>query len=258
MKNKIIFIFAFFVLATMMNAQTVEEVLDMHYKAVGGKERFEAIKSWHLVGKSKLGVNEPGDFQFIFVRPNQMKVKTVIDTFKIIQAVNRDKGWQVIPTSGVKEPVELQANEVDKILGQKALVLGPFFEYKEKGATITYDGVVKKNGGVYKKLTIVTRDNGPKSTVFLNDTTNLIHVIETETLSNGNPISIANVLSNYQDIDGFMFPFSFVSNINGKQYTQLELDNILLDRKYSDNVFDMPKTKSDEDNGDYKAESNEK
>lgn len=258
MKNKIILILSFLALATMMNAQTVEEVLDMHYKAVGGKERFDSIKSFHLVGKSKLGVNEPGDFQFIYVRPNQIKVKTIIDTFKIIQAVNGDKGWQIIPTSGIKDPVALQPMEVDQILGQKALVLGPFYGYKEKGATISYDGVVKKNGGVYKKLTIVTRENGPKSTIFLNDTTNLIHVIETETLSNGNPISIANVLSNYQDIEGFMFPFSFVSNINGKQYTQLELDNILLDREYSDNVFDMPTAKSDEDNGDYKAESKEK
>ena len=89
-------------------------------------------------------------------------------------------------------------------------------------------------------MNLQTKDNGPKSTIFLNDSTNLIHVIETETVNGGMKMQIVNIISNYIDVDGFMFPFSYVSNINGKQYTQLELDNIYIDRLYSDKVFDMP------------------
>jgi len=239
MKKALLIIFTLLCVSTL-SSQTVEEVLDMHYEAVGGKERFDAIKSWHLVGNSKLGVNEPGDFQFIYVRPNQIKIRTIIDTFKIIQAVNVDKGWQVVPTTGITDPVPLTDKEVLQILGQKALVLGPFYDYKEKGAKLTYEGVVQKDGNNYKKIRIETKDNGPKSTVFLNDSTNLVHVIETETVNGGMALNIVNIISNYYEVDGFMFPFSFVSSINGKQYTQLELDNIIIDREYGDDVFDMP------------------
>lgn len=239
MIKKILLLVAFFTFS-IASAQTVEEVLEMHYEAIGGKDNFDAIKSWHLVGKSKLSVNEPGDFQFIYVRPSQIKIRTIIDTFKVVQAVNVDKGWQVNPSSGIVDPVPLQEREVQQILGQKALVLGPFYNYKEKGATLTYEGVVTRDSVDYKMLKLQTKNNGPKSTIYLNDSTNLIHVIETETVNGGMKMNIVNVISNYHEVDGFMFPFSFVSNINGKQYTQLELDNILLNREYGNEVFNMP------------------
>lgn len=239
MIRKILLLVAFLTFS-FASAQTVKEVLDMHYEAIGGKDNFDAIKSWHLVGKSKLSTNEPGDFQFIYVRPSQIKIRTIIDTFKIIQSVNVDKGWQVNPASGIKDPIPMKENEVLQILGQKALVLGPFYDYKEKGATITYGGVVTRDSIDYKVLRLQTKNNGPKSTIYLNDSTNLIHVIETETVNGGMAMNIVNVISNYNEVDGFMLPFSFVSNINGKQYTQLELDNIIINREYGDEVFDMP------------------
>ena len=49
----------------------------------------------------------------------------------------------------------------------------------------------------------------------------------------------------YKDIDGFMFPFSFISLVNGKQYTRLELDNVILNKEYDDKVFEIPE-KSEE------------
>lgn len=240
MRIKLLIVMAMIFTGITLQAQTAEEVLDEYYKAIGGKERFDAIKSFHLIGSSKLGVNEPGEFQFIYVRPERLKVKTVIDTFNIVQCVNENMGWQIVPPQGITVPTKMDETQRLKVLAQKALVLGPFYDYKEKGATLSYDGKVKKDDKVYKKLVLQTKDNGPKTTVYLDDTTNLIAIIEAQTMSGGSPVTYVNLLTLYKDIDGFMFPFSFTSLVNGKQYTRLELDNVVLNRDYDDSIFAIP------------------
>jgi hypothetical protein len=129
------------------------------------------------------------------------------------------------------------------VLGQRTLVLGPFYHYKENGKTLTYEGKVKKDGKAYKKLVLKPKEDVPRTTVYLDDSTNLIAVIESQTLSGGGqPITIVSYFSNYVAINGFMFPFSYVSQVNGKIYTRLELDDILLGREFEESDFDFPKS----------------
>lgn len=229
-----------FLSAVSLTAQTADEVLDKYYEALGGKEKFYSIKSWHLLGTSQLGENPGGEYQFIFVAPDRLKIKTVIDTFEIIQAVNRDKGWHIMPMRGITEPTPMSEMERLQVMGQKALVLGPFDDYKKKGATLEFNGVVKKDGAVYKKLTLQAKDDGPKAIIFLNDETNLIEIIETETFSGGMPVTFINKISDYKEVDGIMIPFNYVSYLNGKKYTSLKIDTVILNKQYNQNVFTMP------------------
>lgn len=249
MKIKIILIATLLLACVSAQAQTeeptetAEQVLADYYKAIGGKERFDAIKSFHLIGSSKLGENEPGAFQFIYVRPEQLKVRTMIDTFKIIQCVNENIGWQLVPPRGITVPTKMSEDERLKVLGQRALVLGPFYNYKEEGKTLEYDGKVKKDDKVFKKLVLRSGDKGPRTTVYLSDSTNLIAVIEGQTrTSGGQPITVVSYFSKYVEVDGFMFPFSYISQVNGKTYTRLELDNIFLNKEYKDSDFELPES----------------
>jgi hypothetical protein len=227
-----------------MNAQTVDEVLEMYYDGLGGKEKFESIKSWHLIGNSQLGQNPPGEFQFIYVAPNKMKIMTVIDTFEIVQAINSDTtGWHQIPPRGIMTPTPMTEQEVSQLKGQRALVLGPFQGYKEKGAELTYKGVVKRDSSEYKKLVLQTKIDsldGPRSDIYLNNETNLIEIIETQTLSGGAPVTFINKLSNYKDVDGLMVPFAYATYVGGTKYTSLELETIILNKQYEPSIFDMP------------------
>ncbi|MER3329291.1 MAG: hypothetical protein RIF34_06910, partial [Candidatus Kapaibacterium sp.] len=189
MIRKLIYIASIFLVAFSINAQTVDEVLEMYYQGLGGKEKFNSVKSWHLIGNSQLGENPAGEFQFIYVSPNKIKVKTVIDTFEIVQAISNDTtGWHQIPPRGIVKPTPMTEQEVSQLNGQKALVLGPFNNYKEKGAELTYKGVVIRDSSEYKKLVLQTKidgEDGPRSDIYLNNETNLIEIIETQTLSGG-------------------------------------------------------------------------
>lgn len=243
MIRKLVYAASIFLVAFSMNAQTVDEVLDMYYEGLGGKAKFESIKSWHLIGNSQLGQNPPGEFQFIYVAPEKIKVMTVIDTFEIVQAVNGDKGWHQIPPRGIIEPTAMTETEVAQLKGQKALVLGPFNNYKEKGAELTYKGVVKRDSSEYKKLVLQTKidgEDGPRSDIFLNNETNLVEIIETQTLSGGSPITYVNKLSNYKNVDGLMVPFTYATYVGGRKYTTLDLETIILNKQYESNIFDMP------------------
>ncbi len=244
MIRKLVYIASIFLVAFSMNAQTVDEVLDMYYQGMGGKAKFNSIKSWHLIGNSQLGQNPAGEFQFIYVSPNKIKVKTVIDTFEIVQAVSNDTtGWHQIPPRGIVVPTKMTTQEVAQMMGQRALVLGPFNNYKEKGAELTYKGVVRKDSSDYKKLELQTKidgEDGPRSTIFLNNETNLIEIIETQTLSGGAPVTFINVLSNYKDVDGLMVPFSYTTYVGSNKYTTLDLETIILNKQYEPSIFDMP------------------
>jgi hypothetical protein len=244
MISKLVYIASVFLVAFSLNAQTVEEVLDMYYEGLGGRAKFESIKSWHLIGNSQLGENPPGEFQFIYVAPNKIKVKTVIDTFAIVQAVSNDTtGWHQIPPRGIVNPTKMTEQEVAQLLGQKALVLGPFNNYKKKGAELTYKGVVKKDSSEYKKLELQTKidgEDGPRSTVYLNNETNLIEIIETQTLSGGAPVTFINKFAKYKEVDGLMIPFSYATYVGGRKYTSLDLETIILNKQYEPNIFDMP------------------
>lgn len=243
MIRKLVYVASIFLVAISMNAQSVDEVLDMYYKALGGKEKFNAVHSWHLIGNSQLGQNPPGEFQFIYVAPDKMKIKTVIDTFEIVQAVNGDKGWHQIPPRGIIVPTAMTEQEVAQLKGQKALVLGPFSNYKEKGAELTYKGIVKKDSSRYKKLVMQTKINGedgPRSEIYLNNETNLIEIIETQTLSGGAPITFINKISNYKEVDGLMIPFTYSTYVGDRKYTTLDLETIILNKQYEPSIFDMP------------------
>lgn len=243
MIRKLVYIASIFLVAFSMNAQTVDEVLDMYYQGLGGKEKFNSVKSWHLIGNSQLGQNPAGEFQFIYVAPDKIKVKTVIDTFEIVQAVKGETGWHQIPPRGIVVPTVMTEQEVAQLKGQRALVLGPFDSYKEKGAELTYKGVVKKDTSEYKKLVMQTKVDGidgPRSDIYLNNETNLIEIIETQTLSGGAPVTFINKLSNYKNVDGLMIPFTFATYIGGKKYTSLDLETIILNKQYEPSIFDMP------------------
>lgn len=243
MIRKLIYVASIFLVAFSMNAQSVDEVLDMYYKALGGKEKFNSIRSWQLAGNSQLGQNPPGEFHFIYVAPDKMKIITVIDTFEIVQAVNGDHGWHIIPPRGIIAPTPMTELEVAQLKGQRALVLGPFNNYKEKGAELTYKGIVKRDSSEYKKLTLQTKINGedgPRSDIFLNNETNLIEIIETQTLSGGAPITFINKISNYKDVDGLMIPFTYSTYVGDRKYTTLDLETIILNKQYEPSIFDMP------------------
>lgn len=244
MIKKLVYISTIFIVAFSLNAQTADEVLDMYYQGLGGKAKFESIKSWHLIGNSQLGQNPPGEFQFIYVVPNKMKIMTIIDTFEIVQAINSDtSGWHQIPPRGIDTPIAMSQLEVDQLKGQRALVLGPFNNYKEKGADLTYKGVVKRDSSEYKKLVLQTKVDGvdgPRSDIYLNNQTNLIEIIETQTMSGGAPVTFINKFSNYKDVDGLMIPFYYATYVGGRMYTSLELETIILNKQYEPSIFDMP------------------
>lgn len=225
-----------------LSSQTADEVIALYYDAIGGKEKFESISSFHLVGGSRLTSNTPGEFQFIFVKPNKIKVKTVIDSVKIVQSVLGNKGWHVVPQTGITEPTPMDERSAEQVLGQKALVLGPFYNYKENGSKIDYEGLKTIDSTEYKMLKVWKTEAGPKSYIYLDKHSDLIKLIVTETTAQGQRVTYKNYLSKYQEVDGIMMPFSFATFFNGNEVTRLELDEIILNRKYNDSVFELPES----------------
>jgi|SRR6056300_297116 outer membrane lipoprotein-sorting protein len=225
-----------------LTSQTADEVIALYYDAIGGKEKFESVTSWHLIGGSKLTNNKPGEFQFIYVKPNKLKVKTVIDSVKIIQSTIGKKGWNVVPPMGINTPTPIDERSAEQLLGQNALVLGPFYNYKEKGVNVNYEGLKKIDSTEYKMIKVWKTEAGPKSYVYLDKKTDLIMVIETETTAQGKRVTYRNYISSYKEVDGLMMPFSFATYFNGNEVTRLELDEIILNRKYSDDVFELPES----------------
>ena len=185
MKKRICFVLALFtiVAGSFCSAQTVDEIIDKHLAALGGKEKLKSVQSIKLNIKGQAqGFEFP--IEMLSKKNGSIKSTTTIQNMKMIQAYdgNSQMGWFTNPMMGEKKPQKMNEEQMKQMREQGEKMQSDLIDYKENGGVAEYLGKEDMDGEeVY--LVRLTKKNGSITYYYIDVITNLILKEKTKTRS---------------------------------------------------------------------------
>jgi len=235
-------IFKFFCLfalgaASTLSAQTVDEIVAKNVQARGGMDKLKAIHSLEFAVKmNQQGLEFPGKMDM--KRPDKIRMDMTIQGKTLVQAYDGKTAWMIMPFMGSTDPQPMSADEAKEVIEQ-ADFDGPMVDYKSKGNTVELIGQDDVEGSPAYKLK-VTLKNGDISYIYI-DTDTGLEVKETaKRKQQGSEVEVDSFLSNYQPVDGVLFPYSVENKVQGKTMGHFTIDSVKTNVPIDDAVFAMP------------------
>jgi hypothetical protein len=233
-------------LAPIVSAETVDEVLAKYVAARGGMDKIKAVKSVKVTGKMVMG---GGQMEAPFVqlkrRPSDSRTEFVFQGMTGVQAYDGTGGiaWNIMPFMGKKDP-EAQPAEETKLVAEEADFDGELVDYKDKGHTIELVGKEQVEGADAFKLK-VTRKSGNVDYVYLDAETGLEVKSESKRTVRGTEVEGEQFMSDYKEVDGMPFPFTITAGRKGgpaEQRQKIVMEKVELNVAMPDSLFKMPAT----------------
>lgn len=221
---------------SVSSAQNLDQILNSHFEAVGQKNRLK-IHSIKATGKAE-SMGMEMNFSMNIKRPDKIKILLQAEGGKIIRAFDGDTVWQVNPMIGLSDPVDMTGSEADA-LKENADMDGQLWQYKEKGHQLALVGSEEVNGNECYILKL-TKKNGNADYYYLDKVSYLVRKVRTTANINGTPMDVDVLLSNYQDVDGYMMPFTTEQQLGGQTMMTYQLEKVEANVDMDDSLFSKP------------------
>ena len=227
--------------AGLVSAQTVDEIIAKNNAARGGLDRIKAVKSSRIVGKGfSQGMELP--MAILWKRPNRVRMDMTIQGKVMVQAFDSANGWMIMPFMGSTDPEKMTAEDTKEI-SQRADFDGELVDYQKKGHKVELVGKEDVDGAPAYKLK-VTLKNGDIEYVFIDAATNLELKSVSKRKSQGAEIEIETFSSDYKLVDSVLVPHAMESKVKGQTVMQLTFDTVKFNVPVADSAFVMPPKKA--------------
>lgn len=226
--------------ATVVSAQTLDEVLAKNYKARGGLDRLKSKKTVKLTGKMMMGGMEL-PLVVINKRPNLYRSEVTVQGQKIVQAYDGKSGWMINPMMGSSDPIDVPAAEL-KAMKEQADFDGYLIGWKEKGHKLELVGKEEIEGADAYHIKVTTKDTTVRH-VYVDADSYLEIQQKGKYPAQGKEIEITTSMGNYKMVDSLMVPFSTEGKADGKPFQQLMVEKVEFDVPVADSIFAKPKSK---------------
>ena len=235
---------AFIVLATSAAsfAQTADEIVAKHIEAMGGAEKWKAIKAMEMNNKFSI---QGMDIESKTVIVNGKSLRTDISVMgqEIISAVDGETGWAKQPAmmGGTGEPEDMPGALVKE--SRKQLNLGgSLLNYKENGSTVELVGKEKLDGVDVYHLKL-TEKSGDITNLFISTTNYYTLKSAGKRNIQGKEIDAEVNYSNFKQVEGLTFPFTMETASPMGGMMTIETDSIKLNPKVDETIFKKPAKK---------------
>ena len=201
---------AFFTLISFVTfnagAQTVDEVIDKHIEAIGGKEKLTALKSIRM--ETNLSV-QGMDIPVIQTRVHNVGQRVDISAMGMegFVILTPTAGWTFMPFMGQSAAEAMPEEQVKEGVDELDLQ-GSLLNYKEKGHTVELVGKEAVDGTEAFKIKLTTK--GGKVRTFFIDPKNyyIIRSVAKATV-NGQEQEVTINFGDYKKTEeGYVFPHS--------------------------------------------------
>ncbi len=235
MKNLVLFIVCILVLVFVQfaQAQSVDQIIEKHLAARGGKEFLRTIKSVTMEGVKNAGTTE---YNFKMIQVQNLLYRSEIEWagHTGYTIITPDKGWTFTFRKSTK-PDEL-TNEQLKKQQVEMDIAGPLVDYAVKGHKVEAMGedMVYEKKAHKLKVTLV---NGNVVYYFIDPKTYM--VLQTRTIvddATQGKVEQVTDFSDYRTVENFKFPFSV--NVQGGPATGVTTFSMIsLNREIGDELF---------------------
>jgi outer membrane lipoprotein-sorting protein len=243
MKHKMVMLLVGLVLTGLLRAQTLDEILALHYQAHGGLDKLTAMKAVKMSGKIVItaqGLEMP---MVIWQKnPNKMRIESTFQDKVIVQACDGRKAWWIMPF--MASAAQEMSPEQSQQFKDQADFENPLVVYKEKGYKLELLGKEDLEGIPVFKLKLTKTGN--LEIYYYLDAASGIELKSTMVLKSGaNETMNEIIFADYKPVNGLMMPFHIENKINTKTQAQLTLTTIEINPVIADAIFVMPLKKEE-------------
>lgn len=197
-------------LASMANAQTVEEIQQKYIAALGGKSTLGKLKSsYQEATMDVMGMQMNAKMWVVY--GTAMRQEVDIQGQKLVTFVSNEKGWMINPMMGSTTPQPLPEDALKGYMG--ALTPGgELAALQEKGFTTTMEGKEDVDGKPAYKIKL-SKDS-IQSWVYVDVASNYLVRTVIKTSAMGQELEVKTTFSDYKKTaEGFVYPsVSTISN----------------------------------------------
>ncbi len=228
--------------STATFAQTVDEIVAKHIEAMGGAEKWKALKSMQMNNKFTVQGMDI-ESKTSIVSGKSLKTEVSVMGQEIITAVDGETGWMQRPAmmGGTGEPEDMPGAEIKEALKQTNLG-GALLNYKEKGSTVELVGKEKLDGADVYHLKL-TEKSGDVSHLFLSASTYYTLKSSGKRKIQGQEIDAEVNFSNFKQVEGLTFPFSMETASPMGGTMTIETESIKLNPTIDESIFKKPAKK---------------
>lgn len=218
----------------MTQAQTLQDVLDKHFEAIG-QEKLLEIKTYEIDATvSQMGMEIPMVMKM--KRPNKFRMEMEMQGQKMIQAYNGEKGWMLAPWVS-SEPQDLTGPQLEQAMEQ-ADIDGELYNYEDKGYTAELLG--KEFMGDDEVFNIkLTGKDGVEKNYYIGADDYLVKKVSGKVNAQGQEVTVEQVMSDYEEIDGVMIATKIESKSPMGSAT-ISFNDMKFDAPLDESIFDKP------------------
>lgn len=206
----------------LLNSQTLDEIVNKHIEAIGGKENWSKIKT--LKVESNMKANG-ADIKFTVYQLDKKAMRQDISVMGMtgFSIINNTEGWVFMPWQGHTKSEAMTADDV-KNSQDELSIQDEFLTYKELGKTLDYYGMDDIDGTECHKIKMI--DKAEKETTFYIDPSNYLVIKKTVKMkANGQENENSSFYSDHKKTnEGVIFPMSVSSGWGESEITKLEIN----------------------------------
>jgi hypothetical protein len=221
------------VVASALNAQTVDEIIAKHIDALGGKEKLGQLTSLYAESSMEVMGSSAPVKEFL-IEGKGYKNEVEFNGSLIVNCVNDKGGWMINPMMGGTSATALpdQAYKAGRI---QLYFTSGLHDYAAKGYKAELAG---KEGNTYKiKLT----DGGSETYFYIDAANYLLNKAQVKGEMMGQQVDITTTYADYKKTDfGVMMPYTKNVDMGMFQYTQ-KVDKVEVNKQIDQKIFEMPK-----------------
>ena len=217
----------------------VDEVVEAHLAARGGKDKLRALQSIRETGTLTASDGRVARVVREIKRPNLFRLEFSYEGTKSVFAFDGTSGWQVAPLFGRFEPEAMPA-ESNAVAVEQGDIESPFVDWREKGHQVELVGREALPGGEADHLRS-TLAGGRTRDDYVDVTTHQIVRSDVTRTVDGRQTKMVNTFSDFRDEGGIVFPHVIETHAEGRPQTlTIVVKKVELDPQLDDARFQMP------------------
>lgn len=238
MKSILILLFLF-VSVNFSFSQTVDEIIDMHIKAIGGSENLDKIQTAKIEAVSSVaGFDIP--LTFSMKKPNNVLLEINVQGMVMKQGYDGQTAWVLNPFQGTPVIETLKGAEAKNLI-RTSDIDGLLYNYSKKGFKAELIGKENIEGAETFNVKLTDADGD-----FINyyiDTENLMIVKQVSITKSGEKtITSTSSFSNYKPVENVLIAFDMLlsSSDNPMGQQKIKLSSYTPNVEIDETIFKMP------------------
>lgn len=224
-----------FIAFVPVRSQTVEEIVNKHLEAIGGKQKLAVINSVKMENQMEVMGNE-ATTTITILNGKGYRTESEIMGSKMIQVINEKGGWVLNPMTGSTEPQDLPEAAAKQAASQLYII--PLLDYVSRGTKLTLDGKESIDGKETFKIKVTNKEGADISMYIDASTYYMTRLVQTAEMM-GQTVSSTINYSDFKKTDqGWVVPYLTEIDMGGMIQLKNKLVKIEINPTIDPAVFE--------------------